>query len=56
MDEITRIPTERPTYRELKVANTRLKRSLYEAEQSQKKAEQLAMMFVVLTWSGKIVI
>ena len=66
MDEITRIPTERPTYRELKVANTRLKRSLYEAEQSQKKAEQLAMLLVVLfavtavllvlTWSGRIVI
>lgn len=65
-EEITRIPTERPTYRELKASNTQLKRNLYEAEQSQKKAEQLAMMLVVLfavtavllvlTWSGRIVI
>ena len=65
-EEITRIPTERPTYRELKASNTKLKRSLYEAEQGQKKAEQLAMLLVVLfavtavllvlTWSGRIVI
>ena len=66
MEPITRIPTERPTYRELKAKNTWLQDSLEEARKGQDNAERLSMMCLVLlaitstllalTWSGIIVV
>ena len=66
MKEITGIPIERPTYRELEARNARLKGALDESRERQEAIGHFAMVCVfllaatatllALTWGGVIAI